>query len=260
MTLIKHELRRGRTALLVWTAGIGALLALCVLIYPEMAGEMDAMGDMFSSMGAFSEAFGMDRLNFGTLMGFYGIECGNVLGLGGAFFTALTAVSALSKEEKDGTAEYLMTHPVSRAYVVTGKLLSVLAQVVLLNAAIFLVALLSITAIGEEIPWKELSLIHLANLLMQLQLAGVCFGISAFLRHGSVGIGLGAALGAYFLNIIANITEDAEFLKYFTPYSYTQSADILSSGTLDFSLIAPGIAFFAAGILTAYLVYCRKDI
>ncbi len=58
----------------------------CVFLFPEMKGEMNAIGDVFSSMGSFSAAFSMDRLNFGTLTGFYAIECGNVLGLGGAFF------------------------------------------------------------------------------------------------------------------------------------------------------------------------------
>ena len=85
MTLIRHELRQGRISFIIWTASIGFLLAVCVFLFPEMKGQMEDMGDMFSSMGSFSDAFGMDRLNFGTLMGFYAIECGNVLGLGGAF-------------------------------------------------------------------------------------------------------------------------------------------------------------------------------
>ena len=59
---------------------------------------------------------------------------------------------------------------------------------------------------------------------MQLVLAGICFGISAFLRNGSLGIGLGLALGMYFLNIIANLTSGAEFLKYITPFGFADVA------------------------------------
>ena len=40
-----------------------------MFLYPEMKGEIEDMNEMFSSMGAFSSAFGMDRLNFGTLIG-----------------------------------------------------------------------------------------------------------------------------------------------------------------------------------------------
>ena len=106
MTLVKHELRQGKTAFAIWTASISFLLVICVFMFPEMRGEMDAVGNMFASMGSFTAAFGMDRLNFGTLIGFYSIECGNILGLGGAFFASLICVSSLSKEEKDRTAEF----------------------------------------------------------------------------------------------------------------------------------------------------------
>ena len=70
MTLLKHELRQGRTALSIWTATIGFLLTVCVFIFPEMKGEMENLGDVLGSMGSFSDAFGMDQLNFGTLVGF----------------------------------------------------------------------------------------------------------------------------------------------------------------------------------------------
>mgnify|MGYP007094732312 CR=1 FL=1 len=96
MTLVRHELRQGKTSLLIWTASIGFLLAICVFLFPEMKGQMDGISDVFASMGSFTAAFGMDRLNFGTLVGFYAIECGNVLGLGGAFYAALCAVGILS--------------------------------------------------------------------------------------------------------------------------------------------------------------------
>ena len=114
MTLVRHELKQGRTAFIIWTAAIGFLLAVCVFLFPEMKGQMEDVSDMFSSMGSFTAAFGMDRLNFGTLIGFYAIECGNVLGLGGAFYASLCAVGILCKEEKERTAEFLLTHPVSR--------------------------------------------------------------------------------------------------------------------------------------------------
>ena len=114
MTIVTHELRQNKISFFIWTAAIGFLLAVCIFLFPEMKGEMESMNDMFSSMGSFSAAFGMDQLNFGTLMGFYSVECGNILGLGGAFFAALCAVNILSKEERNKTAEFLLTHPVSR--------------------------------------------------------------------------------------------------------------------------------------------------
>ena len=247
-------------ALLIWTASIGAMAALCVALYPQMRGEMEAMSAMFADMGAFTQAFGMDRLNVGTLPGFYAVECGNILGLGGAFFASLIAVSALAKEEKERTAEFLLSHPVSRVSVISSKLAALVVQIVVMNVVIFALSAACIAIIGEEPAWKEICLLHLAYFLLQLELAGICFGLSAFLRRGSLGIGLGIAAMMYFLNIIANISEKAEFLKFITPFGYAEGADIVSNGSLDGKLILIGMAFALIGVAAAYFWYSRKDI
>ncbi len=260
MTLVKHELRQGKASFWIWTASVGFLFATCIFLFPEMKGQMDSVSDMFASMGSFTEAFGMDRLNFGTLIGFYAVECGNVLGLGGAFYASLCAVGILSKEEKDKTAEFLLTHPVSRKRIVTEKLIAVLIQLTAMNIIIYALALGSMAAIGESIPLKEISLLHLAYYLLQLELAGICFGVSAFLRKGSAGAGLGIAAMMYFLNLIANIADSAEFLKYITPFGYCEGADIVSNGSLDSALVAVGTVLGIGGIIIAYLKYTKKDI
>ena len=260
MTLVKHELKQGKASFLIWTISIGFLLAVCVFLFPEMKGQMDGISETFASMGSFTAAFGMDRLNFGTLIGFYAIECGNVLGLGGAFYAALCAASILSKEEKDKTAEYLLAHPVSRTRIITEKLIAVLIQITALNLIIYAVSVCSMHIIGEEIPGKEVNLLHFAYYLLQIEFAGICFGLSSFLRKGSAGVGLGIASMMYFLNLIANIAEVADFLKYITPFGYCDGADIVSNGSLNSTMIAIGIVMGIGGITVAYLHYGQKDI
>ena len=260
MTIIRHELRMGRFSLAVWTGAIGFLLVICVMLYPEMKGDMESVNQVFSSMGSFSEAFGMDKVSFGSLMGFYAIECGNVLGIGGAFFAALCAAASLSKEEKEHTAEFLLTHPVSRGRIVAGKMVSVFLQVAAMNIVIFLLAVISMVLIDEDISWKEFTLLHLSYLLLQIEIAGICFGISAVLKNGSIGVGLGIAAVMYFLNIIANITDKAAFLKYITPFGYAEGTDIVSEGCIDAGYLISGMIYCIAGVAAAYVIYCRKDI
>lgn len=260
MTLTKHELRQGWKSLAVWTASIGFFIAICVFMYPEIGSEMDEMGEIFASMGSFTAAFGMDRLNFGTLIGFYAIECGNILGIGGAFYAALTAANLLCKEEKERTAEFLLTNPVTRTQVVTGKLAALVLQTVVLNVICFGLAVGSIAAIGYEIPWKDLALLHLSCFLVQLELEGICFGVSAFLRRGGMGIGMGIAIALYFLNIVANLTDSVSFLKYITPFAYAEGADILSNGRLNLTYVGIGMAAMVIGIAAAYGRYGKKDI
>lgn len=260
MTVFRHEMKQGRISFMIWTSAIAFLLVVCVLLFPEMKGEMANVGDMFASMGSFTEAFGMDQVNFGELKGFYAVECGNVLGLGGAFFAALTAVGMLAKEEKDHTAEFLLTHPVSRKRVLTGKLLAVFAQLVIMNIVIYGAAVFSMVIIKEAVPWKEVTLLHVAYFLLQIEIAAICFCISAFLRRGGMGIGLGLATVFYFFNLIANIADSAKWLKYVTPFGYTEGSDIMSTGVLEADKIAIGIICAAVSVVIAFRQYSRKDI
>lgn len=260
MTIIKHECRQGRLSFIIWTASIGVLLAVCVFLFPEMKGEMKGISHLFASMGVFTAAFGMDILNFGTLIGFYAIECGNILGLGGAFYASLCGAGVLCKEERDKTAEFLLTHPISRRRVIAEKLMAVLAQITAMNGIIYIVAIGAIALTGEKIPWNEITLLHLAYFLLQVELAGVCFGISAFLRRGSAGLGLGLAAIMYVLNLISNIAKPGKFLKYITPFAYCEGADIVTRGSLDGGKAAIGMALCLCGVAAAFLKYSRKDI
>ena len=136
----------------------------------------------------------------------------------------------------------------------------ILLQIIILNAVCILTALIVTAAIGEEFQMKEFLLLHLAYFLLQAEIGAVCFCISAFLRRSGIGIGLGMAAILYFLNIIANITEDAKWLKYITPFGYAEAADIITDVRIDPVLAAIGCTVTLAGIAVAFFHYCRKDI
>ena len=260
MTLIKHELKQGWKSLAIWTLAIGFFVVICVLMYPEMEGEMEEVSEIFSSMGAFTAAFGMDRLNFGTLIGFYAVECANILGIGGAFYAAILGVTALAKEEKERTAEFLLSHPISRTKIVTDKWIAVLIEIVVLNVLVFLMSIASIAFINEKIMWQEIGYLHLAYFLVQIVLAGICFGISAFIRGSGLGVGIGLATVMYFINIVANITESAKDLKYITPFGFAEGADIIANVDLNWKMVAINLMFAMIGVLAAYWKYRKKDI
>ena len=135
-----------------------------------------------------------------------------------------------------------------------------LFQILLLNLVITVVSILSTLIISEPIPWRELLLLHLAFLLCQIEVASICFCISAFMHNSSLGIGIAVPLGFYFLNIICNISSEARALKYITPYSYCEAADIISSGSLSTSYIIVGMALAAVCLAAAFIYYPKKDL
>ena len=260
MSIYIKELKQSFKSLCIWTASIAFMMLVCVLLFPEMKGEMDSVSSIFANMGGFTAAFGMDKLSFGQLMGFYGIECGNVLGIGGGFFAALAGISVLANEEKERTAEFLLTHPISRGSILVQKLLSVLTQIVVLNVVVVAVSLISAAVINESFEMKEFMLLHVAYLIMQLEISCICFGISAFIRRGSIGIGLGLALAFYFMNLVCNMTEQVEFLRYITPYAYAEASNIISEARLDTLLIVIGIIIAVIGAAVGFVKYTKKDI
>lgn len=260
MILFRHELRQGRISLTVWTASIGFMLGLCVLIYPSMAAQMDEVSAMFSQMGSFSKAFGMDRINFGSFSGFFAVECGNILGLGGGFYAALVGIQALGKEEGGHTAEFLLSHPVSRVSVAAQKLLAALTQIAILNLVNVGITAVTVAIIGQEAPVKTLALLFAAYFLMQVEIAAILFGVSAFLKTGSPGLGLGLGTMFFFLNIVANLMDTTAFLKYFTPYGYTDGAQIITDSALSGKYLAAGAVFTSLGIALGMIRYRRKDI
>ena len=260
MTLFLHEIKRNKISLIVWSAVLSFMLSVCVFIYPEMQTQMGDIGAMFSDMGAFSDAFGMDQLNFGEFMGYFGIECANTLGIGGALLAAIVGIGALAKEERDGTSEFLLTLPISRVRVVSEKLLFSAFHIVAVNAAVILITSVSIVAIDVEVNVGQLALIFLTHLLMQLEIMAITFGISAYIKRGGLGIGLGIAFGFYFVNIVANLTDALEFLSYLTPFGYADSGYILENSSVEPISLIIGLALSALGIFAAYKIYTEKDI
>lgn len=259
MTIFKKELRTNAVSFLVWSGIIGGLMAVCVGLYPSMSDSMGDISALFANMGDFSAAFGLDKLQYGSMLGFYGVECGNILGLGGALYTALTAVGLLAGEEGGHTAEFLLTHPVSRPRVCLEKLAALLVLILGLNLVCLACGAGGILFIGEEADWNDLLRYHAALLLMQMEVGGLCFGLSAFLRRGGLGLGMGIAALLYFAGLLLNLDQGLDWLRFVTPYYYADAARIFAGEALA-GPIAAGCALGVLGVGLGLWRYGRKDI
>ncbi len=261
MTLYRHELKMNRMSFIIWLVGVLAMSAGCFFLFPLIDDSMADMSDAFASMGGFSAAFGMDKLSITTLEGFFGTEIGTIFALGGGMYAALLGISALSKEESSHTAEFLHTLTLSRSGIVTGKLAALVTYLVLFDAIALGVFVGSAAIIGESLSMKCLIAYILAQFASQLEIASVCFALSAYSKRSGLGMGLGIALVLYVLDIVARITDKAEFLKYITPFSFSNATDVfVNNGSVEAISLCIGILVTAAGIAAAYFIYNRRDI
>ena len=260
MSIFCSDLRRGTRFLLIWSFSIAFMLGVCVLIYPEMTSQMTEISDMFSDMGSFSSAFGLDSINFGEFMGYFAVECGNLIGLGGAIFAALIGAMAISGEEKSGTAEFLFSHPVSRSRIVFEKLFSVSVQILILNLIALAVSVVCILMIGVEAEYFKILVIFFAYFMMQLQICFLSFCVSSFLSGAGVGISLGLAFGMYFLNILSNLNDQVSMLKYLTPFGYTDSGYIVNNGCFQIKYFIVSFVFMCIVLFLIFRQYSKKDL
>ena len=96
MGIYLHEMKRGRMGLLAWGGVIGGMIALCLLLYPELTKEGASIQAAIESMGTFTAALGADRHNYAEPMGFYGISGGCNLGMGGMLYGAVLGTGTVA--------------------------------------------------------------------------------------------------------------------------------------------------------------------
>jgi len=260
MVLLKQELKAYSKTLAIWMMCIGVCCFSCLLLFESLKDSMGEMADMFSMMGGFSMALGMDQVNIGTIEGFYATEVALIFALGGAMFAAMTGAAILSKEEEGHTADFLHTLPFGRDYIVLWKYAAVCLLCLLFSAGTMLWILLGFLCMGEMPPVREFFLYHGAQLLLQLELGSICFLISAVGRKRQIGGALGIAVLLYFAELMCRVVPAIENLKYVTPYYFANASDIFSTGKLHRGMAVCSVFVTIISAFLSLYLYRRKDL
>ena len=259
-TVYKHEMRSLYKTLLIWTLSVGGMCFICILLFNSMKEEMTGMAESFSQMGAFADAFGMSQLSIATLEGFYATEVGTIHGLGAAMFAAIISMVMLSKEEDGHTSEFLFTLPVSRPKVITAKLAAVITNVVIFNVVSVGAYILGIVILDENIDFGRFFLYHGMQFLMHLEVAGIRFGLSAFMKKNKLGLGRGIVMICYAYDLMARVIPDLSDYKLLSPYSYSNAADIFSTGEIEVRALVLGVIVMVLCVSAAYIRYGKRDL
>ncbi len=261
MTLLKHELKENWKSFLIWTISIVVICFGCLLMYGSLEESLDEMAQMYANMGNFSAAFGMDRINIGTMEGFYATEIAIMFGLGAAMYAAMLGSAILSKEEEGHTVEFLFTLPQSRKKVVLVKYAAMFLLVLLLNLIVVAFSLLGFACMGNEVNLQGFWLYHGICFLMEMEIATICFLISAVTTKKNVGIGIGLVILLYAGDMMCRLIPDLEDLKYVIPYYYANAVDLFQDG-LDGKgpMLATAAAMIVLCFAASLIIYDRKDL
>ncbi len=259
-TVYRYEMRRNRNTALIFTIICTGMLFFVMAVYPlfkDMLGDMTAM---MADLGAFSEMFSMDKLDYGSAQDYYATEGGTMMSLCGSILAALLGGAMLGREEGEHTGEWLLTHPISRGKIFMGKFLTVTTLLFGMNLICAVLTGLSFPMIGESLDVGTFALFFTAQFVMHMEIACISMLISAFMKRSAGFIGLGIALVMYFLYLISSALEELEVITYITPFGYCDAAKIFSDGSIDATRMCIGIAAAAVCGMAAFVRWCRKDI
>lgn len=259
-TLYIHELKRLMRTILLWSIIVGAFGILCIVMFKSMESEITGIADSFSSMGAFSDAFGLSTLSMATITGYFATEVGTIHGLGIGLFAATLATTILSKEEDLHTGEFLFSFPVSRTQIVTSKIFAVVSGLLIFTiicAALYEVGFL---ISGDSIDMELLIKFYGMQLVLGIEIASICFIISSISRTNKLGMGMGVGLCFYFFDLMARVVPDFKDYIGFGPYSYANASEIFANGEVEIKYISIGIVFIILSVVSTYVIYNRKDL
>lgn len=254
------ELKMNLKTLLIWSLSVGGIGLACILLYSSMEGEIKEMADAFSNMGTFSDAFGMSTLSIATIKGYFATEVGAVHGLGGSMFAAMIAAGILSKEEELHTGEFIYSMPVSRRKIVFAKAMCVLMMLISFTLICSILYVYGFAALGEELPVKDFVTYMGMQCLMDIEIAAICFGISAASSKTKMGLALGCSLMCYAYDVIGRVVPDVKEYLFIGPFSYSNASDIFSGADLCTKGIICGIVITALSILFAFWYYDKRDL
>lgn len=261
--LFTKELKRNRKNLLIWTGIVIGLTLMVLAIFPfmaEMGGEMVSL--MESMPPELSKAMGMDAETWSNVLGFYSTYYGIYIIVLVSIFTTSTGALIISKEEKDRTAEFLLTRPISRKEIFFSKIMSLLTLCLIIFFVQTIAAAVGISMVAvDEVNWAVFTKMHLSGLVLMLFFTTIGVLLSMFLqpKKNFMGIVVGLTFGTYFLNAVAKSTEATAWIGYLSPFNYLE---ITIDPNHNFQILN-AIIMLAIGfgmLFLSYKVYAKKDI
>ena len=262
MNIFFRELRANRKALIIWCACmfVGVLSGMTkYTTYSSGGASSQALKELPESMRAL---LGMGTLDVTTMSGFFAFLFLYVA-IAAAIHAAILGSGIIAKEERDKTTEFLIIKPVSRAAVITSKLLAALVNIVVLNVVTLVSSIVMVAAYnkGKDIT-GEVVVFLLSMFLIQLIFLTLGALLAAILHKpkGAGSLAAAIVLLGYVVNEITNITDRLDALNVLSPFKYFSYGRIIAGNGLHPGVVALTILLVAAFTGATYFFYKKRDL
>jgi len=261
MNIFLHELKAYRKSIIIWACSMAALAVMYIFIFSGLSGDIEAFKNILKSMPeVVRKLLSIYIDSISTLEGFYSFVFVYVV-LCGAIQAMNLGISIVSKEVREKTADFLLTKPVSRARILTSKLLAALASLVITNIIYLLITVPITLTVKSEFSMKIFLMITATLFFVQLMFIslGVIVSVIAGKIKSVISISLSTVFGFFIISMLGSVFGD-KAVRYISPFKYFDLAYIVKNAAYETSFIIVGIIFVIAAIAASYLVYVKKDI
>ncbi len=262
--LYAKELKRNRNNLMIWSAIVIGFTILVMSIFPYMKNMGEEMTIMMSKMPeGMSKAMGINEHTFNSILGMYNTYYGIYIIVLLSIYTASTGASIISKEEKNKTAEFLLTKPISRKTIFNTKLIVLFT---LTFTAFFIQTITAIIFVmtlgGEQVKWSVFTTMHTHGLVLMLFFTsiGLLLSMLSKPKKNFMGITVGIVFGSYFLNTIAKAADTVNWIGYLSPFHYLNFSISDPNYSINFGEVGIMLLVSAFMLIVSYKIYKKKDI
>lgn len=263
LNLYFTEVRRNRKNLITWTLIVVGFTALVVGIFPAMADMGKDLITMMEKLPAeLAKAMGMDANTWTNILGFYSTYYGIYIILLVGIFCMSTGATIISKEERDRTAEFLITRPISRKQIFKEKLLALLTLTIIIDIIQTIVAVLMVAFLGTDVDWNAFATMHVHGITLILFFTSMGVLISFFFqpRKNFMGMVVGIIFGSYFLNAISRSTNSIEWIGYISPFRYLDFDPLNPEYSINWLAVVAFLTISAGLLFAAFRHFEKKDI
>ncbi|MGO4859668.1 ABC transporter permease subunit [Arthrobacter sp. 2MCAF14] len=243
-----------------WAAGLAAVIALYVPIFPSISSSSQMQVMIDSLPREMTKALNYDQIATGP-----GYTQATVYGLIGFLLMTIASVSwgaaIVGGDEESGQLELTLAHGVTRTQVVLERALSLLLRIALLSAIVFSVVLMLNESARLKINPQNLFGATVLFAGLALLSGTTALFVGAISGRKTFGLAAGAAVGVlgYVFNAVGRQSPDVEWLLNLSPYHWAYGNSPVTNGA-DWAAAGWLWGISAGLVLLSAVALQRRDV
>ncbi len=262
--MIKRELKVNLKNFIIWNVILLGIFLIAYLIYPSIIASdnismMDEMLQMFPE--EMLKAFNYDISMMDTAYGWLKSEGFVFVLLITGCYAGILGSNILLKEENDKTIEYLNTLPIKRKDIVIKKALVGVLYIFIMISLLTIFNYIGLSLSGD-FDKKQFLLLSITPIFPALVLYFVCLFLSTFTHKTKkmLGISLALVLISYFLQMLSQISDSVEFLKYASIFTLADIRNVITTVSINPIMVIISLFLIVLFFILTIINYDEKEL